>query len=224
MTQKDIICLANSIKYNKRCIAGKDAADLQWIRPVSDTEHGELTEEQIKYANGEEPVLLDIIRINFKSTSPKYYQPENHIISDNKWLKIGSFPKDKLDDICDTPETIWTNNHPDTRSISLEFLRSTRIASSLLLIKANSLKIERSDFREKKKYRAVFTYNTTEYNLPITDPVIRKEFENIPPGIYPVKDRYIYLCLSISEPFQPLDSSEESYCYKLVAAIIRKAK
>ncbi|MFH1347234.1 MAG: hypothetical protein ABIH22_00940 [Candidatus Margulisiibacteriota bacterium] len=224
MLQKDIICLANSIKLNNRCVAGKDINNYQWVRPVSDTTHGELSEEQIKFTNNEEPNLLDIIRINFKSKSPKYYQPENHIITDKKWHKIGPFPEDKLDDICDKPETIWTNSNPDTQRISLAYFKTNSISSSLLLIKANSLKIERSNFGEKKKYRAIFVYNDTEYNLPITDPKIRKEFESKPPGTYPINDKKIYLCLSIGEPFQPLDSSEESYCYKLVAAIIRVKK
>ncbi len=224
MFQKDIICLANSIKLNGKCVAGKDVNNLEWIRPISDTPHGELSEEQIKNTNNEEPNLLDIIRIFCKMENAKHYQPENIIIENNKWQKVGCFPEEKLDDICDKPDVLWANNHPDPQKISLEYLEKNGTPSSLLLIKVDSIKIERSNYQEKKKYRAIFNYGGIEYNLPITDPKIRKEFENNSPGIYEFNENKIYLCISIGEPFQRPDLSEEAYCYKLVAAIIRANK
>ena len=38
-----LLVLANSKKFNGRCIAGIDLDSGKWIRPVSNTEHGEFT-------------------------------------------------------------------------------------------------------------------------------------------------------------------------------------
>ncbi|MFH1581570.1 MAG: hypothetical protein ABIC39_05795 [Pseudomonadota bacterium] len=224
MEYKEIICLANSIKINGRCIAGKDTTDHDWIRPVSESYTGELSKEQIIDADGKEPDLLDILRIPIKSRSPKYYQPENATVGSEKWQKKGRFREEDLDGICDKTPLLWDNSHPDNNRISLGHIKSCHSMSSLLLVRVNQISIARANYQEKKKYRASFNYEGIEYDLPVTDPKIRKEFENAPPGKYPLKARKFFLCISLTEPFQNLDSSEEACCYKLVASIIRTNK
>ncbi len=108
--------------------------------------------------------------------------------------------------------------------ISLDYLKGHGITSSLLFIKADTINIfVNINYVGEKKYRAIFKYNGIEYDLPITDPIIRDEYESYQPGSYQLKDKDIYLCLSIGEPFQP-PGSESYFCYKLVAAIIRVNK
>ncbi|MBN1299548.1 MAG: DUF4338 domain-containing protein [Actinobacteria bacterium] len=65
MVKKEIICLANSRKISGRCIAGKDLESFSWIRPISERDTHEISEEDRRYQNGEMPQLLDIIKINF---------------------------------------------------------------------------------------------------------------------------------------------------------------
>ncbi|KAF0132966.1 MAG: hypothetical protein FD145_1501 [Candidatus Saganbacteria bacterium] len=221
MEYKEIICLANSIKLGGRCVAGKEIDNHSWIRPVSELHSGELSEDQIKYVNGEDPKLLEIIKIPFKSKSPKCYQPENLIVGDGKWQKTGRFREEDLDKICENPLVLWDNNHPDNGKISLGYLKSHPPASSLLLIKVDLLKIVRSNYEEEKKYRAVFNYNGEDYDLPVTDPKIRKEYENNIPGDYLLGGKKFYVCVSLGAPFKKIpNSSEDACCYKLVAAII----
>ena len=112
--------------------------------------------------------------------------------------------------------------------ISVEYLKNNKITSSLLLIKPTTLEIRRQDVMvegmygsyEKKKIRAVFTYNGVEYNLGVTDPIIEQEYKSKDEGIYKLSFNKIYLCISLAEPFPPL----YNYCYKLVATIIGIAK
>jgi len=94
--KKKIVCLANSRKYNGRCIAGKEMVSGQygeWIRPVSDRKEGEISKKEERvFADGSDPQILDIISIALlKPLAHKYkYQTENHLIDSNiHWEKTG---------------------------------------------------------------------------------------------------------------------------------------
>ena len=81
------ICLANSKKYNQRCIAGielkkslrkgykyqivKQDDNPVWIRPVSTSEQGEVSSELVDHVN-----LLDIVEVNVRAVAPQGYQSE----------------------------------------------------------------------------------------------------------------------------------------------------
>ncbi len=41
-----VVIFANSVKHEKHCVAGKDVDSHSWIRPVSDTEGAELSDQQ----------------------------------------------------------------------------------------------------------------------------------------------------------------------------------
>ncbi len=222
MFYKEIVCLANSRKLNGKCVAGKDINTHNWIRPISGSEKGELTDNQIAYSNGEIPELLDIMKIPFERTKATFYQAENILISDGKWEKMGKYPENKLDDLCDNPPTIWINEELRNDRISEDFLRQNRIESSLLLIKPESLKFKCEDYPDKfgntkRKLRAIFLYNNVEYNLGVTDPLIESEYRDKDIGIYASNSKNAYLCISLGESFK-------DYCYKLVAGIIKKIK
>ena len=75
---KQILCLANSRKFGGRCIVGKEMRPdrtLAWVRPVSDTEKGEVMPEDMQYADGTEPTLLDVIEVPVSGPLPLPYQP-----------------------------------------------------------------------------------------------------------------------------------------------------
>lgn len=209
MFYKEIICLANSYKLQHRCVAGKGIKDHKWIRPVSAIGKGELTIPQISFSDGKIPLLLDIIKVPLDAAKPLPYQPENFLIADQKWEKTGVFPKDKLHELCDTPQSIWFNDKYYNDKISVEYFEKNKIESSLLLIKPSYLKI-----LQDMKARAVFEYNSVKYDLAITDPIIKDEFNKKDKGEYDITSRDVSLCISLGEPFQ-------GFCYKLVAGIIR---
>jgi hypothetical protein len=79
---KRLVCLANSRKLHGRCIAGRELVSGtpgQWIRPVSDREHEEVSEVERRYENGSDPRMLDIIDVSLIGPRAKSYQPKNSL-------------------------------------------------------------------------------------------------------------------------------------------------
>jgi len=130
-------------------------------------------------------------------------------LANQKWEKVGIFPKEKLRELCDIPQSVWFNDKDYNDKIPVEYFTKNKIESSLLLIQPSSLKI-----LQDMKARAVFEYNSVKYDLAITDPVIKDEFDKKDKGEYNINVRDVYLCVSLGEPFH-------GFCYKLVAGIIR---
>ena len=77
---KRIVCLANSRKLHGRCVAGREWTDGragQWVRPVSDREHQDVSEYERQYEDGSDPRVLDIIDVPVLDPKPEIYQTEN---------------------------------------------------------------------------------------------------------------------------------------------------
>lgn len=212
MPYKEIVCLTNSKKVGGKCVAGKTVDTKEWFRPVS--EEGKLTNEQIKYANGQLPRLLDIMRIHYKKLQPTPYQPENILISEEQWDYLEKWPEDKLDNLCDKPKVIFINQDRRDR-IAVEFFKKDRLGYSLLLVKPKSIKLFRTNYGNKRKLRAIFVYNGLEYDLGVTDPIFLEEYTEKNEGFYKLDSKDVYLCVSLAGPYK------DRYCYKLVASIIR---
>ena len=148
MYYKEIICLANSRKLGNRCIAGKDVKTHKWIRPVSSRDTGELRLFQIRYDNREIPKILDIIKIPFNQEKSEFCQPENELISMGKWAKLGIYPKNELDILCDETPTLWKNFSYYNDKIAEDYIKKHGVKSSLLLIKPESAELMRMDRHE----------------------------------------------------------------------------
>jgi len=171
----------------------------------------------MRYKDGAIPDLFDIVRIPVKSLSPRPYQPENFIFNKGEWAKVGVYDQSKLGALLDSPASLWTNE-PFNNRIPASYFTQNKITSSLLLVKVDNCRLQKSS--AKKQIRALFTYNGGEYDLPITDIHIEKEYENKHSGLYKLNDKIIVLCLSLGEPFLSVVDSEPC-CYKLVASVIR---
>lgn len=183
---------------------------------MSSLDKRELRLNDIEYANGTRPQLLDIIEISFEHREPIFCQPENILVSSGKWKKLGTYPIERLNDLCDNPEKIWVNQYYNDR-ISEDYIKNNGIESSLILIKLESVVLVRENFEEiwgtKKKVRVRFTYNNERYNLGLTDPVVEREYKMKKVGNYELNSNNLYLCISLGEPYH-------GYCYKLVTSII----
>lgn len=97
MTQ--IICLANSIKRQERCIAGIDLETGRWIRPIYKNypDNGRVP-RRIRLIDGQEPALLDILDIPLEDSGLDFgFESENRNIAQGSWKKVGKFsPQDVL--------------------------------------------------------------------------------------------------------------------------------
>ncbi len=199
MTQAEIIVLANSVKHGQHCVAGKCVNTGNWIRPVSDANGAELSDEQVKYQNpygtfGVKP--LQKIRMGFSQHVPLSHQPENYLIDGNLWQQNYSIGEADLAAHLDTPSDLWGDGNRVQHSlITMEYYN---IAQSLYLVQVDNLNLD-------DKRRASFYYNGTNYDLAVTDP----EFDNI---LREQREVNGILCISLGEEYQ-------GYCYKLVATI-----
>src|SRR5687768_5938409 len=110
---KTMVCLANSRKLSGRCVAGKElneGSPGEWIRPVSDRPHQEVSEYERHYQDGKDPRVLDIINTPLKRHQPATYQSENWLLDpDHYWARAGSVSWNDLFELIDTPRLLWIN-------------------------------------------------------------------------------------------------------------------
>lgn len=222
MFKRTIICLAASSKHSALCIAGKDIDTGEWVRPVSEHGHKEITSDDLCFENGGMPDVLDIVTIPFITVKPNEYQPENILVDKGSFSTLeDKYNRSQLDKLCDTPNEIFANEGSETGKMSPEAFLSSGLKSSLLFVKVGKLAIERYDktyatYPTKRKLQAVFPYNGRSYHIDITDPRIRDKYLLKKSGQYPINSKSIYLCISTGEPFVEYDNM----CYKWVASII----
>lgn len=221
--EKTIVCLANSRKISGRCIAGKEALSKgfgEWVRPVSSRQSAEISEEERRYENGEDPRLFDVVTIPMLEHRPKAYQAENHLIDDEMyWVKVGRLGWNDAGKLVDRQRgPLWLNNDSSYNGLNdrISLALAEKLRGSLLLIEPESLSIrvavEGMEYR-KRRVRAHFRYDGHEYILAVTDPYIERTYLDMKDGEHKVPNAY--LCISLGDVFD-----RDQCCYKLVAAVI----
>jgi hypothetical protein len=222
--KKTIVCLANSRKPpSGRCIAGREyraGTFGEWVRPVSERDSREVSEEERRYADGTDPKVLDIVSITMKQPSPQDHQQENHLFDDGyHWEKSGQLSWDALLSAVDSPNgPLWENGH-SSRHGHNDQVPQARIAlykRSLYLVHPEDLRVvvgmdDNRPYPNRRRVRAHFKLGTSTYHLVVTDPPVEREFFAKKDGEYPVEEALV--CVSLSEPYN-------GCAYKLAAAII----
>lgn len=219
--RKLFICLANSKKYNQRCIAGielkrsfrkgykyeivrRDDNPI-WLRPVSDSEHGEVSPELVDHIN-----LLDIVEISVTAVVPQGHQSEN-VLFDNRRLQV----VDRIDGNETLIDKLLTVDAPDLFGNTGNAVHANDVGQlhhSLVLIKPSDVSVyETTSYRGSPQTRARFTYNTTRYDLPVTDIGFEEKFRQNPDILQ--ASPHIYCIVSLGVEF-----NEQHY--KLVAGIL----
>lgn len=208
MTKVDILCLANAWKKSPgRCIAGIDMDDGSWVRPVSDTEDGELTVGQCTMDIGRQVAPLDVVRVYLDSPAPRPHQPEDWLISERQWRLQGRLDvreaKNILTKASESHQDGIFGTATDRVTISqIDSLPGRRIASSLTVVRATAPEFTWG--RKWQQKRAVFSHAGVTYDLAMT-------FEDRPP-VGESASKWFFT-ISLGEPFR-------GSCYKLVAGAI----
>jgi hypothetical protein len=220
---KTILCLANSRKISGRCIAGREWIKGRlgaWIRPVSARESAELSEEDRRFENGQDPRLLDIISIPMLEPKPHAFQTENHLIDANYYWRLeGTATWAQARAAVDgTGRQLWANDwssYNGTNDRVLEAAASPAEGSLRLIEVSNfevNVVVEGAEFGNgKRRVRGGFTHGGVPHYLSITDPLIERQYLAGQNGRFPVGQTI--LCISLGEPYQ-------GYAYKLIAAVI----
>ena len=217
----EIICLANSNKYNGRCVAGKITEGPragEWLRPIGTGQKHEITDRDRLYQDNSYAQKLDIIRIKFNAPAAPSFQQENNVIDDEVyWAKTGQATFADLENLVDSPQALWENgNHSYSGvndRVSMDFLAEPR--QTLLLIKPSNVTIsveaEGAQFgNHKRVVRAHFKYNRVDYALTVKDAEAEAYYLGQVNGTYPLTASYF--TISLGEPYK-------GDAYKLVAAI-----
>lgn len=209
------VCLANSFKEGGRCIAGielnrnnvpkKVDGVPKWIRPICETEHGEVPTHLVSCIN-----ILDIVEIDVTGQpEEKDYQSENVFFDEDSIGVIGSLESSQIEELCDDRNLIFGNRG---KAVSSEAIDS--LTYSLMLIKVDVFEITQKTYDDKPnrpQTRLVFTYHNHEYDLPITDPVFLHKYQFNANCVE--QDSALFVTVSLGVEWK-------GWYYKLVAGVI----
>lgn len=220
--KKLFICLANSRKYSGRCIAGielftgangqlriacDDNNKPKWIRPVTDNELGELSNESVRHIRLGDLVEVETTEATTHATSS--YQSENtpfelasivvkdHIDLAAERLKKLSIPEK-------TP-LFGCQKH------ALPTEKAVALGHSLQLIQVRNARLHfREQIGRRPQEKLQFTYNRCIYDLPMTDIEFFEKYLSDNTILEKAQD--VYLTVSLSQPY-------EGKMYKLAAGV-----
>lgn len=231
-----ILILAKSIRNSHYCIAGRIAQKKpdsniwqigKWIRPISEHGEGEVSGEDCMCEGGNPPFVWDVVEIPLKDNANVKHQPENYFLdTSRKWKKVEYLKNRDVSRIVQRPLSLWVEPGERPDRVSENYLNSLSEAGSLYLIKPENLRFvffQRSDGNGQvyKKQRAIFSYNSLEYDLALTDPIIIGKHVNdysspseAPKEIFPKNPDRCFIVVSLAARFK------DNRHYKVVATVI----
>jgi len=226
MHTRDVVILANSRKYGGHCIAGKDIRTGKWIRLINKLDdHGKTIPFSgydlfTLFGSAHGPTLFECLRIQFINKCPFYCQPENELISREKWQSLGFFPIQDLPKLEDPEYPIWLGQpdfgNSDNIPYSICNAQNPLICSLVfrkLTQEMNQIEIgHKHSLKGRIQYLLNFNLNSVAYSLVITD--IHSEAallkEEIKEGRFPV----IYATIGVGQIYPEMASH-----YKLIVGL-----
>jgi hypothetical protein len=222
MPAEEMIVLANSLKLSGRCVAGVSTETGQWIRPVSEWEHGELYPGEFRIG-GREPQPLDVVRFSYSRPVPVAAQPENVLIEGGRWELVRRIE----------PEEAYAELEPflssgpeifgDCEAGVAEDEANAGLDSSLALVEADGSVnfVVRPRFAPGKQLRtrAVFDLSSRAYDLPVTDGKLKPKMLSCDVGTYEGGDMGIaangrtLLTISLGQPFNKMNWKLVAGCF-----------
>jgi len=217
---EQFICLAVSRKEHAYCIGGKRLDNQTWCRIVNDISGGAIIEQNCKYQDGNRVSVCDIVSVKCLQQSPCGHHLENVCIDlqQRYWTKIGSVSWSYLQQLVDKDNGLWENGHHSSNGfnnrVQEQFVDNQ--LGSLRFIKINDLTLRVFDNGYGLKKYGLFTYESIQYQLNLTDPYWEEMIYkgDIVDGHH-FNDE-VLCCISLASAFS------DKYCYKLLASIITK--
>jgi hypothetical protein len=195
----------------------------KWIRPVSARANREISAREREYEDGTEPDVLDVVSVPLLRPQPHDFQSENWLLNPRYyWEKTGRAGWSELLELEQCPSVLWINGSSTYHGIDnrIPTGEANTLSDSLKLIRVNGLTLQVhvpgrnfGDFRVR--LHACFSYARHTYIISVTDPNYERDYLAKPEGDYELGESF--LTVSLGEP-------HEGYVYKLVAAIIERAK
>lgn len=216
MTQ--IICLANSWKYEERCIAGINPQTGRWIRPISTqySNDGRVPQE-IRLIDGQEPKILDFLDIPLDNTGNDFgFESENLNIIPGKWQRLKSVPATDLIKYCsETPHIL----HNSWKYVTVPYLQNLPLEQryTLQLVYALQIIVNHEIRSTGTKWRGSLITKQGQQltDASITDPELVKKLDE---GYCP--NNPCLVTVSLSMPHRPPNWEGDDPCWKLIAGVI----
>lgn len=217
---KDIILLTKSKKMGNLCIAGVDRNTGEWVRIISENEaiQHAVRPEDAMYKDGNEPQVLDIVRIKCKEYRPSYHQPENYVMEGSRWARTGTSSIKELLRVHPAEKKKFLFYDTDKCVINsyISQLKKQDIYS-LILISPEDICVHVKQFspNEKKKVTMSFDYGGNRYwYIRITDPEFESTYLQYPDGNYRYQRKCLFV-VSLGDVY-----SQDNKHYKLIAKVI----
>lgn len=225
----EFLCLANSSKRGKRCIAGLRTDGGGWVRLVSRVGNGGLSDVECAYTDRNLPSVLDVICAGVAEHRPQPHQPENWIIAGRPWERVRSTElaneRDLIAPFISSEPTLFGSCKTKTPYNDL-LLRPKTESLTLVLPADVSWRWERGS--DGWKLRVFFVCNGASYDLPVTDDRFEESLTAVcePPHapMWRLNHDVDWLFLiSLSEPFDAA-GGDHPLCYTLVASVMSAPK
>lgn len=228
MPTKRFVVLANSIKKDGRCVAGRempgeDGAFGPWCRPISsDRPEGELFPQHMPLKSGTlSPLVVVDVPLSGYAKNPAH--PEDWYVSGEQWEIADTLNRDELVDLIEEPPNLWLEKGQRSDRVSTAFIEKLEEHQSIYLIRPDALRIrygrEYNPFKghNQKKSRVLFNYQGAAYDLSLTDPIASatycKDFPDVDEPAKEIALENSAICVSLTPPFK-------GFHYKVVATIL----
>lgn len=201
-----ILLLANSKKLGGRCLAGLRTDTWEWVRPVTDSQHGDVSRKDC-LVNGSPLVPLDVISIELEAHAPRKHQKENYFFNASSIKYEVRAEVQAVSHFLDRATEIvpYLVASPSVKVLPDFFDQAPEPQPSLALIKVSGAKIRDVG---KASREISFAFMDQAWALQLTDDNFfpeQREFDLGPS----------YLCISLGELFE-----ERNAHWKFVAAAI----
>jgi hypothetical protein len=213
----EILCLANSLKYGDRCIAGIELATGKWVRPMSDLKDGRIT-AAMRLVDGVEPAPLDVLEIPLRDGDESGSILENRSLLPGAWKRVGRVQPADVLQYCRESEIL----HNDQKFVTVTYLESLKFSEryTIQLVYAQEFSVRgqpRGQGGRSWKGSLVTKTGRRLTNAIITDPVLLARLES---GDSPQVPQMI-VTVSLGMPYRPASGWEgDDPCWKMISGAI----
>jgi hypothetical protein len=225
---KRIVVLANSVKRNHWCLAGKELFGEEgnwtpglWVRPVDPAHEGAVTAETMRLGENRLPRFLDIVDVPILKHAQDANHPEDWAVdASRRWEHRGMATPADLPKLVDHPPHLW-KGWMDARKVRGGYVSKMMQPASLYLINPKQgarVVVFWDEATKRVKKRLHLRHQGQDHEFDVTDPTFegrylgsrRPQAETCEVAL--PADGRLYLCLSLTPEFH------EAH-YKIAATI-----
>jgi hypothetical protein len=220
---KHVIILANSVRRQKRCIAGKELFPAgngkfragKWIRVADpDCQEGGVSENHMVSESGRRIEILDIVEIQFRGPCNDPNHPEDWWLEPGKKFRfVDRRDRSVLKFLEDHPAQLWQSASPE--SVPFGYVKEMGAnAASLNLIRCTEgaqfrywKEMDAESKKEKRHFRFTLSYANSTHDFSVTDPLFtrrHKVFDKLTEELQTIefaKPSEVFVCASLTPEF-----------------------